>query len=175
MIIGHLQKEHYFKHGHGVLEVISDELTLSFSMDMLPWSMAFALFGALVGLSYGIARKTRQKLEQEKDFSEKLFDLTQSGMVLLNDKKEILRINTAALRELGMEKDDTVGRICHSFLCPSTAGNCSILNLGEETDMAERVVFDKDGNEIPVIKTAGKIEKDGQVYILESFVNIQDL
>ena len=41
--------------------------------------------------------------------------------------------------------------------------------------MAERVVFDKDGNEIPVIKTAGKIEKDGQVYILESFVNIQDL
>jgi len=175
MIIGHLMKEPLLEHGHGVLEVLSDELTLSFSMDMLPWSMAFALFGALVGLSYGIARKTRQKLDQEKDFSEKLFDLTQSGMVLLNDKKEILRINTAALRELGMEKDDTVGRICHSFLCPSTAGNCPILDLGEETDMAESVVFDKDGNEIPVIKTAGKIEKDGQVYILESFVNIQDL
>jgi diguanylate cyclase (GGDEF)-like protein/PAS domain S-box-containing protein len=175
MIIGHLMKEPLFEHGHGLLKVISDELTMSFALNMLPWSMAFALFGALVGLSYGVARKIRQNLEQEKDFSDKLFDLTQSGMVLLNDKKEILRINAAALRELGMEKDATVGRICHNFICPSEVGNCPILDLGGKIDMAERVVLDKDGNEMPVIKTAGKIEKDHQVYILESFVNIQDL
>ena len=175
MVMGHLMREADLYHGQPALEIIVAEILMAFSLKMLPWALGFAIFGALTGLSYGMFKRAQDALKNEKAFSDSLFDSTQSGMVLLSDNKEIIRINRAALRELGMDKEDILGRICHSFLCPSKVGNCPVIDLGQEVDSSQRMVLDKDGKEIPVIKTVGKVEKDGKTYILESFVNIQDL
>jgi len=65
----------------GVIAVI----VRSFSMDMLPWSLSFALFNGIIGMSYGILKA--EKLAGEKliiDLKKALADVkTLSGMLLI--------------------------------------------------------------------------------------------
>ena len=129
-----------------------------------------------MGISRDITERERaeEKLKVEKEFSDHLFESSESCLILVNGKKEIVRVNDAALKIFGRKKEEVLGRICHEFICPAEKGKCPIFDLGEEVDYSERVVLNSKGEKVPVIKTVGKIEKEGKTYLLESFMDLTD-
>jgi signal transduction histidine kinase len=72
------------------------------------------------------------------------------------------------------EKKDVVGKTCHKFICPATAGQCPILDKGETLNESERIALRLDGREIPIIKSASFIEMKGERFLLETFIDITD-
>jgi len=69
---------------------------------------------------------------------------------------------------------ELLSHVCHNFICPILAGNCPITEQGQEVDRSERCVLDRDGNRIPIVKTVSKIEFDGRIHFLETFMEICD-
>ena len=64
MITGHIMLEQDMSHEHGILEIIVSETVNSFSLGMLPWSIAFTIAGALIANFYGKLRQSENRLRQ---------------------------------------------------------------------------------------------------------------
>ncbi|MBD1399454.1 EAL and GGDEF domain-containing protein [Pelovirga terrestris] len=76
---------------------------------------------------------------------------------------------------IGGQLQEIEGHICHKFICPREEGQCPITDLGETIDKSERRLVRLDGTILPIIKTVTKIELEGQILLLESFVDISAL
>lgn len=64
MIIGHIMLEPMMSHHqHTLWDMIISHTLMSFSFDMLPWSFAFIVTGALLGASYGMMQYTQITLK----------------------------------------------------------------------------------------------------------------
>ena len=117
-------------------------------------------------------KEAEEKLEEQSRFSDNLFESVANGLVLLNLKKKIIKINRAALKMLGLKREEVLGKICHKIFCPAEEGKRPILDLGESLNMSDRIAIHKDGRRIPILKTVARIEFGGEGYLLESFVDI---
>jgi PAS domain S-box-containing protein len=82
--------------------------------------------------------------------------------------------NPAALRMIGRPKEQVVGSVCHSFVCPAEVGKCPITDLGLAMDNAERWVINARGERVPVIKTVVPTTIGGRKYLMESFLDITE-
>jgi PAS domain-containing protein len=106
----------------------------------------------------------------------KVFDTMLVGIVIIDPwSHTIVYANDEAGKILRRQASDLLGHVCHNFICPIVAGNCPITEHGREIDRSERCVLDRDGNRTPVVKTVRKIEFDGRIHFLETFMNISDL
>jgi len=98
------------------------------------------------------------------------------GIVIIDMKKRIRFINDLALELSGFSsKDDLTGRICHRTLCPTEMDNCPILDKGMEFDRTERKLLTESGSEIPVLKTALKINIGEEEFLLETFIDLRNM
>ena len=82
----------------------------------------------------------------------------------------IVYANDEAERILRRKASELLGHVCHNFICPILAGNCPITELGREIDRSERCVLNRDGSRIPIVKSVRKIEFDGRIHFLETFM-----
>ena len=122
-------------------------------------------------LNFQIANKLRTSRQR----TEAIFNSIQSGVLVIDEKShKIISANPAAARMVGVPRDDIEGRVCHQFLCPSTAGACPISDQNQRVDSSERILLGKDGEEIPVLKTVVPFILQGRKCLLESFVDISD-
>ena len=64
MITGHIMLEPDMLHDHNIFDIIIYETLNSFSLGMLPWSIAFAIAGALIANFYGKLRQSENRLQQ---------------------------------------------------------------------------------------------------------------
>lgn len=64
MIIGHLMFESVLIHDHSAFDLIVSETLKSFSLEMLPWSLSFAIAGALIANLYGNLMQMENKLRR---------------------------------------------------------------------------------------------------------------
>ena len=64
MIIGHIMLEPDLMYDHSAFDFIVSEALMSFSLKMLPWSLAFAINGALIANLYGNLIQKQNKLRQ---------------------------------------------------------------------------------------------------------------
>ena len=97
------------------------------------------------------------------------------GIVIIDPwSHTIVYANDEAGAILKRQASDLLGHVCHNFICPIVAGNCPITEQGQEIDRSERCVLDRDGNRIPIVKTVRKIEFDGRIHFLETFMDISD-
>ncbi len=110
-------------------------------------------------------------MKSRKDFQDKLFEASATCLMLVNGKREIVRVNEAALKLLGMDERELIGKACFETICPDQK-DCPILDSGEKLEGSERYIVTKNGNRVPILKTVAKIEEDGENYLLESFVDI---
>ncbi len=133
------------------------------------YSGAFSIF-----IDITERKQAEEKLKVEKEFSDRLFESSESCLLLINSKKEIIKINDAALKVFGRKREEVIGRICHKFICPAEKGKCPILDLGQRVDYSERVTLNSKGETVPIIKTVSKIEKEGEIYLLENFMDITE-
>lgn len=95
------------------------------------------------------------------------------GVLVIAKDRKIRRVNNAALKLIGGEREDLLGRTCHEVMCLEQ-GKCPIYDLGKTIDNSENFVAAKDGSKIPVLKTALPITLEGEEVLLETFIDISD-
>lgn len=111
----------------------------------------------------------------ERDALHEIFEKIQTGIVVIDPVSHlILDINPNALALTGRSKDEMIGKVCHQFICPAQKGKCPITDLGQVIDNTERILIEKDGNRIPILKTATTAVVGGKDVIIESFIDIRD-
>ena len=121
----------------------------------------------------------RKQMEKAIQDSEKqlssILDSVLTGIIIINaDTFEIIDANPAALSMIGTRRERLIGKKCYHHLCPAAIGKCPILDLGQEIDYSERTLIDKDGNELPILKSVSVQVINGRRCLIESFVDITD-
>lgn len=97
------------------------------------------------------------------------------GITIIDHQKNILHANQSALDLMGYaDVSEIRGHICHDTLCPAATGQCPILDLQQQVDRSERVLFTKDHSQVPILKSVTPIMYNGEEVLLEAFVDITE-
>lgn len=114
--------------------------------------------------------------EMEHELLERLLTIINNinaGIMLIDKKsKTIVDVNPVAVELIGLPKEEIIGNVCHRFVCTAEEGYCPIIDLHQTVDRSERILLNKDGKEIPVIKSVVTVELKGKEYLVESFYDI---
>ena len=131
-----------------------------------------------------LAHKIRMAVEKrtaEAAFRESQLHLStivnsiQVGIVTVDAKThQILNVNPKALEMVGRDRDEVIGSVCHRFICPAQAGSCPVTDLGQKVDLAERVLLDKTGNKVPILKSVMPVTIAGKDLLIETFFDITE-
>lgn len=115
-----------------------------------------------------------QRLEEEnRQRLETVLSSIISGVVLVDtETSTIVDANPIAEEMIGLPKEQIIGKSCHHFICPADEGKCPILDFGSKVDRSERVLLNKDGNRVPILKSVVPIKISGKKYLVESFVDL---
>ena len=84
----------------------------------------------------------------------------------------ILNANPKAVVMIGAEPDAIVGQVCHTFICPAQAGACPVTDCGQTVDLSERILLDRNGTRIPILKSVVRTVLDGRDVLVESFFDL---
>ena len=104
-----------------------------------------------------------------------IFEKIQTGILIVESATHlIVDANPVAEELIGLPRDQIIGRICHSFVCPAKEGQCPITDKGMNIDRAERVLLNARGKQVPVLKTVTKASIGDKEYLIESFIEISD-
>jgi PAS domain S-box-containing protein len=99
----------------------------------------------------------------------------QVGIVTMDAKTHtILDVNPKAIEMIGAAKDEIVGNVCHRFICPAQAGSCPVTDLGQAADLSERVLLNKKGERISILKSVKPVTLAGKEVLIETFFDITD-
>lgn len=121
-------------------------------------------------------KEIEEKLSRSRENLRKILGAVSFGIIIVGNDKKIKHVNKTALDMMGYASEsDMVGQTCHATMCPSLKNQCPILDLDQCLDKAERILIDKEGNKIPIIKSAIPLTMDGEEVILESFIDITAL
>jgi diguanylate cyclase (GGDEF)-like protein/PAS domain S-box-containing protein len=96
-------------------------------------------------------------------------------MIIDAEFHKIIDVNPEASALIGAPKEQIVGKVCHTYVCPAEIGNCPITDKGQKVDKSERILLTADGRRIPILKTVAPIELNGRPHLLESFLDISGL
>lgn len=98
-----------------------------------------------------------------------------AGVMLVDvQTHRIQDINPAALRMLDVLREDVIGRQCHRFVCPAQVRCCPVTDLGQVVDNSERVLLNRSGREVPILKTVARIHVGGRDCLLEVFMDMSE-
>ena len=128
--------------------------------------------GITAVLSLQIATKQAEIERSEQKFRT-VWEHVQAGIVVVDaDSHEIVAVNPEAERLTGYTESEMIGKSCHHFICPAGKGNCPISDLGMTIDRSERVVLNRAGAQVPVVKTVTVTTIDRRNVLIENFVAI---
>lgn len=114
----------------------------------------------------------------EIDLSEKKFHAiwnhVPAGIILVDaDSHEIISVNPEGERLTGYTEKEMIGRTCHKFICPAEKGNCPISDLHMTIDHSERVLLNRNGEAVPVLKTVTQTTIAGRNILIENYVPLR--
>ncbi len=96
-----------------------------------------------------------------------------SGVVLIDTETHVIvDVNPVAEEMIGLPKEKIIGNLCHNFICPAQHGKCPITDLGLSVDKSEKILINKNGKKIPILKSAIPATILGKKYLVESFVDL---
>jgi len=130
-----------------------------------------------VGIVRDITERKRaeRKLRESEERLKTIMNAVQAGIVVIDaEKHEIVDINPAAIRMIGVSRENIIGKKCHEHICPAEVGKCPITDLNQTVDMSERLLITADGKKVPVLKTAKVIKLNNRKHIVESFIDISE-
>lgn len=118
--------------------------------------------------------KRIQQIELENKMKfEKVFLNTICGVLIIDaDTHIIIETNPVAANLIGLKAEEIVGNICHKFVCPAEKGKCPITDLDFVVDQSERMIFNKNGKTIPILKSVVPVRISGKNYLIESFIDL---
>ncbi len=152
----------------GVLALFSQH-TISPEEDNL-----LATFANTVTQVIQVAR-AEEALRENQERLQRMVDAIRAGVVLIDaESRVIVEANPAALSIIGATREQVLGHVCHNYICPTQAGACPIIDLGQQVDNEERVVRRNDGQTVPILKTVVPMMLDNRMHLLESFIDISE-
>jgi len=108
---------------------------------------------------------------QEKNIQNILGSMLTGVIVIDAQTGEIADASAAAVEMIGLPKEQIVGKQYGQFIRSKADGSHQAANPGRTADQHECVVLNKDGREIPVLKTVCTTRIAGRQYFVESYVN----
>ena len=125
-----------------------------------------------------LERTVQKRTRELADANERLkvtLDGMQAGvMVIKADGFEVVDANPKALEILGMTKAELLGRKCFDVFCPDQRGKCPIVDLSMNENNGEFVVERRDGKVIPIQKAVSPVMIDGELHLVENFIDISE-
>src|ERR1035437_746301 len=122
-----------------------------------------------------VHRKSEEAIAESEASLRFILDGISTGMVIIDPETHtIVDTNMAAVRLIGETKEKIIGSICHKFICPAEEGKCPITDLQQFINNSDRVLINKEGNRIPILKSVVKITLHGRLLLLENFTDITD-
>jgi PAS domain S-box-containing protein len=133
--------------------------------------------GNMIGTVYCTTDITSVKLRELEEENKKRLETVLasiiSGVVLIDaETSTIVDANPIAEEMIGLPQEKIIGKSCHHFICPADEGKCPIRDLGSKVDRSERVLINKDGNRVPILKSVVPITISDKKYFVESFVDL---
>ncbi|WP_440947813.1 response regulator [Methanosarcina sp. T3] len=133
--------------------------------------------GMMIGTVYCTTDITSVRLreleEENKKRLETVLSSIISGVVLIDaETSTIVDANPIAEEMIGLPREKIIGKACHNFICPADKGKCPILDSRAKIDRSERVLINKDGNRVPILKSVVPISISDKKYLVESFVDL---
>ena len=83
----------------------------------------------------------------------------------------IVDANPAAVKMIGVEKEQIIGKACHTFICPIETGKCPVTDLGVSIENSESVLLTANRENIPIIKYVTSTRLHGRACLLETFID----
>ena len=121
-------------------------------------------------------QKQAQELLQAKEKRlQVILDNMLAGFTIIDaDTHTIVEANPVAVKMIGRPKEAIIGQVCHKYICPALQGECPITDKGEKVDTSERVLVQKDGSALQILKSVARVQMEGKDYLVESFVDISE-
>jgi len=118
--------------------------------------------------------KRIQQVELENKIKfEKVFLNTICGVLIIDAYTHIIvETNPVAANLIGLKEEEIIGNICHKFVCPAEKGKCPITDFGSVVDKSERMILNKNGKTIPILKSVVPVRISGRDYLIESFMDL---
>ena len=123
-----------------------------------------------------VINEMRQAIGRQEKFLTEALDSLGIGIVMVDPEKRIIvDANHFALNMLKVNREGIIGKTCKKYICPDRSGNCPVMDQHKNGDLRTCGIIDSVGNHIPVFKSVRKLEKDGKIMLLESFMDLSDL
>ena len=136
------------------------------------------IFG-LLSIDISEQKMSKEKIRESKERIEAIFNSVQSGIMLVEwESYQILDVNPAACKLIGLSHDEIVGHTCRNFVCSPKNNKCPLEDkypsaTGKELmTNSEQTLIQANGKKITVLKTVKAIIIEGKECLLESFVDI---
>jgi two-component system sensor kinase FixL len=117
--------------------------------------------------------RAEEAIRENEECLRRILDSMCAGVLVIDPQTHtILDANQVAAEQVGLDKSEIIGRVCHEFVCPAECGACPITDLGQVVDRSQRVLKRADGQWLPVLKSVAHMTLHGRECLLESFVDI---
>ncbi len=121
-------------------------------------------------------KQAEERLRDSEARLRTILNSIHAGIIVIDpETRTIVDVNPVAAQMVGVPKEETVGKVCHKYVCPAEEGHCPIMDLGQTVDNAERVLLTASGKSIPILKTVTSVTLGGRHHLLESFLDITEL
>lgn len=123
-----------------------------------------------------LRRRAERKLRASQEAIEAVLEAVNTGILVIDPRnRQVEYVNPAALAMFGREEQEILGRVCHEFLCPASVNSCPVLDLNQKVDKNERVLLQKGGHQLPILKTVVPVSFGGREFLLESFMDLSEV
>ncbi len=129
----------------------------------------------IIGISRDITvrHQGEASLRESKTYLQSVMNSIRVGVVLIEaETHRVADVNRHAATLIGCSRQEIIGQVCHTHVCPATVGQCPITDLGLTIEHSERQLLTANGDTIPILKTVVPLVKEGKNYLLESFVDL---
>ncbi|MBE0652115.1 MAG: PAS domain S-box protein [Bacteroidales bacterium] len=119
--------------------------------------------------------EAEEALRQSETKTRTILEAISTGIIIVDPETHaIVDVNTEAARLFGVPKYEIINNSCHKFICPAEEGNCPVTNLRQTIDNSERILLNKNGESIPILKSVTQVNIDGRKLLIENFTDITD-
>jgi two-component system, sensor histidine kinase and response regulator len=120
-------------------------------------------------------RRVQISLRENDERLTTILHSIQAGVVVIDAQDHrIVEANRAAIKMVGLPREQVVGQVCYKYICPTAKGKCPVSDLGQQIDNSERALLNAHRQSIPILKTVSTIMLEGKKHFLECFVDISD-
>jgi PAS domain S-box-containing protein len=135
--------------------------------------IVFIIIAAVVMVLSMRITTQQSEIEQSEKKYRTIWEHIQAGIVLIDrDSHVIIAVNPEGERMTGYTEKEMIGHSCHKFICPAETGKCPISDLGMTFERSERVLLNRNGESVPVLKTVTATTIGDRNILIENYVII---